>query len=211
MNLEKFRNKLIVLEGMDFCGKTTVGKMLVDYLNINNIPAIFTFQPGDPAYGVNATLFRSLCKDKRHNIHPLTNFFIFFADKVEQAHKVVIPALEDGKTVVSDRWWHSTFAYQFFGKGLIEKYKLTREIGDWLNSASTLELIPDVVYYFYQQIKKHNREEDKNDMFDAAASEFKKRVKEGYEALYDAEDNIKKVDTGKNAEETLENLIRIDF
>lgn len=210
MNLEKFRNKLIVLEGGDACGKTTVAKMLVDYLNKNNIPTIFTFQPGDPNYGLHGQLFRSMCKDKRWNLHALTNFFIFFADKVEQADKIIEPALKAGKTVVSDRWWHSTYAYQFCGKQIVKKYNMPEVVGMWLNKFSVLGLDPDVVFYFHQQIEKHNREEYKNDLFDAAAEEFKKRVHDGYEALAELP-NVRRVDKGDSAEETLQNLLLIDF
>ena len=209
--LEKFRNKLLICEGQDFCGKSTVAKMLVKHLNKHNVPAVYTFQPGDPAYGTNATLFRSLCKDKRHNLHPLTNFFIFFADKVEQVHKVIIPALKSGKAVVSDRWWHSTYAYQLFGKQIAKEYDISEETINWLNLNSTLNIVPDIVFYFHQSIKKHNREEDKNDMFDSAAKEFKQRVKNGYEELFLHHSNIIKIDTGNTAEETLEYILNSDI
>ena len=92
IRLGKFRNKLCIFEGADQTGKTTVAKLLVEKLNDNGIPALFTFQPGDPAYGVTATLFRSLCKDKRWDLHPLSNMYAFFLDKVEQVTKIVKPA-----------------------------------------------------------------------------------------------------------------------
>lgn len=210
-DLEKFRNRLIICEGQDFCGKSSVAKLLADLLNKNEIETVLTFQPGDPGYGTNATLFRSLCKDSRHNLHPLTNMFIFFADKVEQADKIIIPALNSGKTVISDRWWHSTTAYQYLGKQILEKYKMSEEIGQFLNDMSTLYLKPDIVYYFHQKIKKHNRGEDKNDMFENEKDEFTQRVINGYEKLYQTFENIKKVNTGSSAEETLKNLLAIDF
>jgi dTMP kinase len=211
MDIEKFRNKLFIFEGMDFTGKTTVSKMLVDHLNKNGIPAIHTFQPGDPEYGESAKLFRSFCKDKRHNLHPLTIFFIFFADKVEQAAKIIKPALEKGLTVVSDRWWHSTFAYQFYGNEIIKKYKMTELIGQWMNYTSVLDLDPEAVFYFHKQIKKHNREEDKNDLYDLATNEFKKRVVKGYEKLYSVEENMWKVEPGNSPEDALQNVLRVDF
>jgi len=210
-DLERFRNKLIIAEGEDFCGKSTVSKLLVNHLNKNGIKTILTFQPGDPNYGLIAGMLRSMGKDKRWNIHALTNFFIFYADKVEQAHKIIIPALKAGKTVVSDRWWHSTYAYQFYGKQIIKEYSMPEEIGMWLNRFSVLNLEPDVVFYFHQQIKKHTREEDKNDMFDTAADEFKQRVRNAYKTLAANEANMKKVDTGTTAEETLQNLLAINF
>jgi type II secretory pathway predicted ATPase ExeA len=67
-----FENKLIVFEGTDFTGKTSVAKLFADVLNDKDIPAIYTFQPGDSNYGTLAPVIRSLCKDKRWGLHPLS-------------------------------------------------------------------------------------------------------------------------------------------
>lgn len=214
--LEKFKNKLIVIEGADFTSKTTVAKLLVEKLNNSGIPALFTYQPGDPAYGVTAALFRSLCKDKRWNLHPLSNMYAFFLDKVEQVTKVVKPALDEGKTVVSDRWHFSTTAYQFYGKQIIKKYNLTPEVADWLNYTSELGCTPDVVFYFAEKIKKPNgiRISDQGiaDLFETAEDTFFKRVNESYEKMSgDPDLKFKIVPLGSSAKETLENLLIIDF
>lgn len=204
-DLERFRNKLIVFEGSDLTGKTTVAKMMVDKLNDNNIPAEFTFQPGDPNYGVTAPLFRSLCKDKRWNIHPITNFFIFFADKVEQVDKVVKPALDAGKTVISDRWWYSTYAYQYYGKQIQEDWNLPEKLGDWLNMLSVLNLRTDITYYFPQKLDV-KRSEDKNDQFEISGDRFFDRVNDAYERLAE-ELSFTRVLPGNSAEETLERIL----
>jgi len=214
--LEKFKNKLCIFEGADKTGKTTVAKLLVEKLNDSGIPALFTYQPGDPAYGVTAALFRSLCKDKRWNLHPLSNMYAFFLDKVEQVTKVVKPALDEGKTVVSDRWWHSTTAYQFFGKEIMEKYGLTPEVADWLNSTSELGINVDVVFYFSEKIKKINgirvTDQGDADLFETAGNSFMDRVRLGYEIMASNPMlKFKKVPLGTSAEETLELLLDIDF
>ena len=58
--IDKWSDKLIVLEGADDTGKTTVAKLLVEYLVKYEIEAKFTFQPGEPEYGPLSSIFRSL-------------------------------------------------------------------------------------------------------------------------------------------------------
>lgn len=216
MDLEKFRNKLCIFEGADQTGKTTVAKLLVEKLNESGIPAIFTFQPGDPAYGVTAAIFRSMCKDKRWDLHPLSNMYAFFLDKVECVTKVVAPALAEGKTVVSDRWWHSTTAYQFYGKGIMEEYGLTPDVADWLNSTSELGVNPDVVFYFPEIIKRVQgiRVSDQGgaDLFETAGNSFMDKVRAAYDMMAkDPKYKFQIVPLAKSAEDTLENLLTIDF
>jgi dTMP kinase len=209
MDLDKeFRNKLIVFEGMDKTGKTSVAKALVNYLNANGVNAIFTFQPGDTSYGTLAPLFRSLCKDMRWGIHELTNFFIFFADKTEQVDKVIRPYLEKGYTVISDRWWYSTFAYQFYGKRIVYKYGLEYrpEIVEWINKVSVLNYEPDITYYFPFQLNVE-RKQDKNDMFENTDRSFMKRVRDAYEYLA-RKHKFVRVEPGNSVEETVEKIIR---
>lgn len=207
MNLERFQNKLIVFEGADLTGKTTVAKMLVNALNEINIPAIFTFQPGDTNYGTHATLMRSLCKDKRYDLHPLANFFAFQLDRAEQTSKVIIPALERGETVVSDRWSYSTVAYQLYGKQLLEKYDMPRDVLNWLNSTAITSREPDVVFYFPDTLLV-KRDDDPNDEFDNANDEFKQRVHNAYEKMAD-EFGFFRVAAQSSAEETLRRLLEV--
>ena len=216
VDYERYRNKLMIFEGADQTGKTTVANLLVERLIDNKIPAIFTFQPGDPAYGISATFFRSLCKDKRWNLHPLSNMYAFFLDKVEQVTKVVKPALDEGKAVISDRWWHSTTAYQFFGKRIMEKYGLTSEVADWLNSNSELGIEVDVVFYFPEKIEKVNglRVSDQGgaDLFENAGDSFMESVHIGYEIMASNPMlKFKRVPLGTSAEETLEHILDIEF
>ena len=208
MDLSKFKNRLLILEGGDSSGKSSVGNMLVDYLNNNGIDTIFTFQPGDTNWGVNAAITRSWCKDKRHNFHPLANFFAFQLDRVEQTDKIIVPALEAGKTVISDRWNYSTIAYQMYGKQLLEKYNMPEDVLNWLLTTAITSKEPDYVFYFPDVINS-NRKDDVNDEFDNAPSSFKERVHNAYERMYDKYDNWIKVQAGNSVEETFNNLLNI--
>lgn len=205
MDLERLRNKLIVFEGFDKTGKSSVAKAMVERLNQNGIPATFTFQPGDTAWGTDATLLRSLCIDKRHDLHPLANLFAFLLDRTQQMYKVVVPELEAGKAVISDRWWHSTVAYQFYGKQLIEAFSLNEEFAFWLNRIASLEIEPDYVFYFPESLDIE-RDINKNDQFETADDTFGDRVRKAYERMAE-KTHMHRVYPGTNALETLEKLL----
>lgn len=206
-NLEKWKNKLIVFEGADKTGKTSVAHMLSDYLNKNGIETVFTFQPGDVNWGPLASFFRSICKDKRWNLHTLSNFFAFQLDRVEQTDKVISPALNEGKSVISDRWNYSTYAYQLYGKQLIEKYNMPEDVLMWLLDSAITSRNPDVVFYF-RDILDVEREDDINDSFDNSTQDFFKRVRSAYDRLYDNNENWILVDTKDNAESTMHEILR---
>ena len=209
--LEKFRNKFIVLEGYEEAGKTSVGKLLVDHLNKNDIPAIFSFQPGDD-WGPLAPLMRSLCKDKRLNLCSYANLFAFLLDRAECIDKIVRPALKEGKTVVLDRYTYSTIAYQLFGK------ELWKEINEQVGNPSAYALFkwfknpypdvsPDSVLYF--PMKVGNRKNNKNDLFDNEVSDFENRVKGAYSDMLHEEDNWYEIIAGDSVEATLEKIFKV--
>ena len=178
--LESLRNKLIVFEGGDKTGKTTIAEMLCDYLNSFGITSVSTFQPGDQSYGALASIMRSLCKDKRWELHPLSVFFAFQLDRVEIVSKKIIPNLDIGNTVISDRWVYSTYAYQILGQ---ELYRFMPSIvSDWFMDEAVFNLKPDIVFYFPEMI---TGQKNKNvwDSFETKEDSFTQRVCDGYEEL----------------------------
>lgn len=216
MNLEKFRNRLIAMEGGDENGKSTIAQLLVKKLNDNNIPTLLTFQPGDSNYGVLASIMRSLCKDKRWNLHPLSNMYAFYLDRVEQMDKVIIPALSGGKTVVSDRWHFSTTAYQYIGKQIMDDYNMPIEVADWFSYSSEMGHSPDVVFYFSEKILKtiglRKSDSSENDLFETAGNDFQSRVYRAYEEMANNPNlKFKRIKLMSTPEETLESLLNIEW
>jgi len=205
MNIEKFRNKLIVFEGLDKQGKSTIAKMLNDYLNQKDISSICTFQPGDIRYGDYATFIRQLCKSKEYNLDTLSNFFAFLFDRAENTAKIVIPAIKEGKTVISDRWWYSTFAYQIYGKELGKRFNLSDDFISQLNLLASHYIEPDIIFYF-EKPELEKIEYDKMDLFETESNSFKKRVKEAYIKLA-KKYNFVTIQVNPNADETLKIIL----
>jgi dTMP kinase len=93
---------LITLEGIDGSGKTTVCEALQDSMD-----AVFTKEPTDSWYG--ESVMRSLADD---DADPLAELFLYTADHADHLSRVIRPALDRGKTVISDRYSDSRYAYQ---------------------------------------------------------------------------------------------------
>jgi dTMP kinase len=100
---------LVVLEGIDGAGTTTQAKRLVEALNAEKIPAHFT---GEPSRGPVGVLLRKALEDPQAALDPSTMGLLFAADRADHLHREIEPALARGEIVVSDRYYHSSLAYQ---------------------------------------------------------------------------------------------------
>jgi len=139
------KGKFIVLDGGDGAGKTTVAKAVVDKLGWG---AIYTREPGGSVY---AEKIREiiLSDDAKHS-DAETQFALFWAARRDHLKHTVIPALNDGKIVVTDRFDSSSYAYQVVAQGQTQLEKLfwqTREafLGDYEPDAYILLDIDPVI------------------------------------------------------------------
>ena len=102
------RGVFICVEGLDGCGKTTQAKLLVKRLK-KDYHAIYTAEPSRGKVG-KFVKKNYLHADKRGQV--AVEALLFAADRVEHLKNEVLPALNEGKIVVSDRYIFSSFAYQ---------------------------------------------------------------------------------------------------
>jgi dTMP kinase len=107
---------LIVLEGLDGAGTTTQARILVDAVRARGKAAHLTREPSDGPVG---RLLRSMLIGEHaipgRTIDQGTFGLLFAADRMDHLQREVMPQLEDGAIVVSDRWYHSSLAYQGTG------------------------------------------------------------------------------------------------
>jgi len=100
----------IVFEGMDGSGKTTQFVMVGKYLeNIFPGKVVLTKEPSNSKYGKK---IRRLLYDKKRKTNREEFEMLFTLDRREHLKKEIIPALKEGKIVLSDRYYHSTLVYQ---------------------------------------------------------------------------------------------------
>lgn len=102
------RGVFFCIEGLDGCGKTTQAKLLVRRLK-RDYDVIYTAEPSKGRIG---RFIKNYCLhgDKRGS--SVVEALLFAADRFEHVENVVLPALQRGKIVVSDRYVYSSLAYQ---------------------------------------------------------------------------------------------------
>src|SRR5690348_3067705 len=110
------KGKLIVLEGLDGAGTTTQAKRLVEHLTSHGTKAHVTREPSDGPVGV---LIRQMLTGGHaipgQSISQSTFGLLFAADRLDHLQREVEPQLAAGAVVISDRWYHSSLAYQGTG------------------------------------------------------------------------------------------------
>ena len=106
---------IIAFEGIDGAGLTTQARLLVNELNARGHRALYT---SEPSAGVIGQFIRQLL-GAMSSLAPggamRALSLLFAADRIDHFHRVVAPALAANITVVSDRWYHSSLAYQRTG------------------------------------------------------------------------------------------------
>ncbi len=124
---------LIAIEGIDGAGISTQAKRLVDHLNANGHPAVLTAEPSDGPVGqfVRRLLVAKSALPQASALRTLS--LLFAADRIDHFQRTVVPVLSRGTTVVSDRWYHSSFAYQRTG---VER--------EWIAALNRYTRVPDI-------------------------------------------------------------------
>ncbi|EAV47291.1 thymidylate kinase [Methylophilales bacterium HTCC2181] len=127
----------ISLEGVDGAGKTTHIHFIEDYFRTKGLPFYMTREPGGTDLGEKLRLLLL-----HEEMDALTETMLMFAARCEHIQTIIKPKLDQGITVVSDRFTDATYAYQAGGKGVD-----ARSI-DVLKSLVQKDLDPDLTFLF---------------------------------------------------------------
>ncbi len=127
------RGLLIAVEGIDGAGTTTQSRRLVDALAAAGIRAHWTREPSDGPVGL---LLRRILAGEHAPVDATTLSLLFAADRADHCQREVGPALAAGTVVVSDRWYHSSLAYQGTG-----------EQRAWIRELNRRALVPDLTLF----------------------------------------------------------------
>jgi len=131
------RGKLITLEGIDGSGKSTVVEKLQKDPEIKAFKPVFTREPTRGTLTGNAVE-----KAIQSDTDQLAELFLFTADHAEHLAKLIKPALENGKIVISDRYSDSRYAYQ----GITLKTRLENPL-EWIKELHRgWTVIPDLTF-----------------------------------------------------------------
>lgn len=106
----------VCFEGGEGTGKSTQARALAARLTERGYPTRLTFEPGDTAVGKE--MRRIVLDPQTGELSHRTEVLLYAADKAEHVDTVVLPALERGEVVITDRYVDSTLAYQGAGRAL---------------------------------------------------------------------------------------------
>ena len=169
------RGKFITFEGCDGSGKSTQLRLLSDYLTKQNIPHIFTREPGGGK--ISEAIREILLNGKNMEMTDECEALLYAASRVQHLSDRVEPALKEGKL-------DSSLAYQAYARGLGDAF--VRQINDF----ALKNYLPDVTIFIDlspEDAFKRKHGADQNDRLEKAGSAFHDRVYEGYKAVAKAE------------------------
>jgi dTMP kinase len=165
---------LISFEGMDKSGKTTQIKLLSEYLKKRGLKVVITREPGGTNVG---EMIRKILLDKGNNMFDRTELLLYLASRSQNSKEIIIPALEENKVVICDRYIDSSIVYQGFGRGIdIEEIKK-------LNTFATYGIIPDITFVMLIDQETYEKRKGMQDRIESSGDEFLKKVLNGYQKL----------------------------
>lgn len=166
---------LLVLEGVDGSGKTTLMERLVIVLRAKGYDVLATKEPGGTPFGKE---IRHLVQHSPTKLVPEAEFLLFAADRAHHIKTVIQPALSKGMIVISDRMADSSMAYQGYGRALDRS--MIASVNTWVMQG----VEPDLILYVkvdwhiaWERIYKRGEtltkfEQEKKDFFERVAAGF---------------------------------------
>jgi dTMP kinase len=184
------RGLFVTFEGIDRSGKTTQAGLLVDALGD---AALGVREPGGTPAGER---LRDVLKDAEIELAPETEALLFAAARSELGANVILPALDTGKVVVSDRFLDSSLAYQGGARGLgiddVER----------VNQFATRGLRPDLTFLLDLSPDDAAGRVGESDRFEDEGTELQAAVGAAYEHLIEADpDRWRRIDATRSPDE----------
>jgi dTMP kinase len=195
-------NKFIVVEGSEGVGKSSQIKIIEQYLIDNKIDYILTREPGGTSFGES---IRDIILNNDNNTEELTDSLLFYASRYENYKKIILPALDAGKTVVCDRYHYSTLVYQGI-VGNNSSVKAIHEIFDAIYS----KMIDHIIYLYTTPKESFKRISKRSvtDKFESRGLSYLEDLSNAYELVFSGMKNITKIDTSDDKDITKDNLIK---
>lgn len=181
------KGKLITFEGIEGCGKSTQATLLQNFFESHQISSIISREPGGTPLGNQIRAL--LLKEKMSH---LSELFLFLADRNQHIHETIKPAIEEGKIVLLDRYYHSTYAYQSAGRNLpLKEIRL-------LNEQAIEGFHPDITFFIdvpvevgFERKKTASMNLDRIELED---QEFHERVRQAFLSFTQSEVNFIRLD-----------------
>ena len=194
------KGTFITIEGSEGGGKTTQLALLAEaYKKRTGETPVVTREPGGTPLGEE---IRKLFKDPNNKLCPETELLLLQASRAQLVRDVIRPALDAGRTVICDRYIHSTLFYQGFGRGLDQNIIAATTL------LATDGVVPDLVLVLqlpFEKMLERVKKRGNLDRMENEASDFFRRVQAGVDWL--AESGSPKV-AGIDADQSIDAVQR---
>ena len=195
-------SKFIVVEGSEGVGKSSQIKIIEQYLIDSKIDYILTREPGGTRFGES---IRDIILNDDNNTEELTDSLLFYASRYENYKKIILPALDAGKTVVCDRYHYSTLVYQ----GIVENNSSVKAIHEIFDAIYS-KMIDHIIYLYTTPKESFKRISKRSvtDKFESRGLSYLEDLSNAYELVFNGMKNITKIDTSEDKDITKDNLIK---
>ncbi|MCL2629962.1 MAG: dTMP kinase [Firmicutes bacterium] len=191
----------IALEGCEGVGKSTQLALLKEYMQKTNQSAVFTREPGGTEL---AEKIRGLLLNEGETVPPLVEAYLFATARADHFFSKILPLLNEGKTVITDRFIASSLAYQGKARGLglstvleINKFALNR--------------MPDITIFLdmnpLNSWRKQSGTTVSGDRMEQEADSFHSLVYQGFKELAQNDKSIVEIVPCNNKNETFEKIL----
>lgn len=168
----------ITIEGIEGAGKSTVAASLSAWLSGMSIDHCLTREPGGTSLGEQ---LRSLVLHSTESINPQTELLLFQTARAQLMHEVILPALNEGKTVILDRHTDSTLAYQGYGRGLeLDAIRTQNDFATQSRKPDCTLLLDLDAETGLSRARRQSAVSTRPDRFEEETVEFMQRVRSGF-------------------------------
>ena len=172
----------ITFEGGEGAGKSVQISRFCEYLQSQNKQVVLTREPGGTEVGKQ--IRKLLVEGDKDKFDEITEILLFYADRRINLTQVVIPAVNEGKYVISDRFNDSTIAYQYYGSNKFKDTsimdKLYNIVAGTFKPNITFLLDIDVKIGLERSFKKSQTMATKELRFENVDVTFHERLRQGY-------------------------------
>lgn len=189
----------ITFEGIDGSGKSTQILLLREYLVKNGHKVVTLREPGGTEL---SEYIRAVLLNKKLEVSDISELLLFQAARADLVKTIVLPSLDQGRIVLSDRYFDSTTAYQGYGRGIDLK------VIEKSNQIGSLGVLPDMTFYLkIERSVGQNRDLEKDlDRMELSGDDFYDKVIHGYDELARKEDRFVTID-GNQDVKVIHNLV----
>lgn len=192
---------LISFEGIDGSGKSTQIQLLKNYLQNSGKTINVYREPG----GVSISeKIREILLNPELDIDPIAEMLLFSSARAQLVAEKVLPDLKAGKTVILDRFYDSTTAYQGYGRAVIDIEKVHQ-----INEIASLGRAPDITFYLrlsWEESKQRTMHLE-DDRMEKAGEDFFRKVIKGFDELAENHSRFELIDAAAPVKDIHEKII----